>query len=93
MKADGLIPIEFADKDGWPAMGTFDYLNMRLNGYQFHMDLRAQGMLGSEEGQGCLRQLEGLLPYHDPNALGTTWQEAAKSLAKKKSGMYLLGSF
>jgi len=41
MKADGLIPIAFADKDGWPAMGTFDYLDMRLNGYQFHMDLCA----------------------------------------------------
>ena len=22
-------------------MGTFDYMNMRLNGYQFHMDLAA----------------------------------------------------
>ena len=24
MQADGLVPIAFADKDGWPAMGTFD---------------------------------------------------------------------
>src|SRR3954469_6522888 len=41
MKADGLVPIAFADKDGWPAMGTFDYLNMRLNGYDFHVNLMA----------------------------------------------------
>ena len=41
MKKDGMIPISFGDKDGWPAMGTFDYLNMRLNGYQFHVDLMA----------------------------------------------------
>ena len=27
----------FADKDGWPAMGTFDILNMRINGYDFHV--------------------------------------------------------
>ena len=41
-------------------MGTFDYLNMRLNGYQFHMDLmRPQGVLGPEEGQRRLRHLEG----------------------------------
>ena len=33
MQADGLVPVAFADKDGWPAMGTFDILNMRLNGY------------------------------------------------------------
>lgn len=31
MKKDGLSPIAFGDKDGWPAMGTFDYLNMRTN--------------------------------------------------------------
>ena len=41
MKKDGLVPIAFADKDGWPAMGTFDILNMRINGYQFHVDLMA----------------------------------------------------
>src|SRR5438067_663150 len=28
MKADG-NPMGFTDRDGWPAMGTFDYLNMR----------------------------------------------------------------
>ena len=41
MKADGLTPIAFTDKDGWPAMGTFDILNMRLNGYDFHIRLMA----------------------------------------------------
>ena len=41
MKTDGLIPLAFADKDGWPAMGTFDILNMRVNGYKFHVDLMA----------------------------------------------------
>src|SRR6476646_5078905 len=41
MKKDSLTPIAFADKDGWPAMGTFDIINMRVNGYQFHIDLMA----------------------------------------------------
>ena len=41
MKKDGLVPIAFGDKDGWPAMGTFDQLNLRVNGYQFHVDLMA----------------------------------------------------
>ena len=41
MKTDGLTPIAFADKDGWPAMGTFDILNMRINGYDFHVHLMA----------------------------------------------------
>ena len=37
MKTDGLTPIAFADKDGWPAMGTFDIINLRINGYDFHI--------------------------------------------------------
>ncbi|WP_420790451.1 ABC transporter substrate-binding protein, partial [Streptomyces sp. NRRL B-3229] len=27
------------DKDAWPAMGTFDQINFRLNGYDFHVEL------------------------------------------------------
>jgi multiple sugar transport system substrate-binding protein len=34
-----------------------------------------------------------LLPFQDPAALGQTWQDAAKALEAKKTGMYLLGSF
>jgi multiple sugar transport system substrate-binding protein len=94
MKADGLIPIAFADKDGWPAMGTFDYLNMRLNGYQFHLDLCAhKESWDQQKVKDVFDNWKAILPYHDPSALGATWQEAAQTLAKKKTGMYLLGSF
>ena len=94
MKADGLVPIAFADKDGWPAMGTFDYLNMRLNGYQFHIDLCAHKQSWDQQKvKDVFDNWKALLPFQDPAALGATWQEAAASLGQKKSGMYLLGSF
>ena len=94
MKSDGLIPIEFADKDGWPAMGTFDYINMRLNGYQFHMDLTAhKESWDQKKVSDVFDTWKELLPYQNPAALGMTWQDSAISLGKKKSGMYLLGSF
>jgi multiple sugar transport system substrate-binding protein len=94
MKADGLAPIGFADKDGWPAMGTFDQLNMRMNGYDFHVNL----MAGKESWtdakvKGVFDLWAGLMPYHQAGANGRTWQEAAQGLAAKQSGMYLLGSF
>ena len=41
MQTDGITPIAFGDKDGWPAQGTFDILNLRLNGYDFHVGLMA----------------------------------------------------
>jgi multiple sugar transport system substrate-binding protein len=94
MKADGIIPIGFADKDGWPAMGTFDYINMRLNGYQFHVDLCSHKESWDQpKVSEVFTTWSALLPFQDPAALGQTWQDAAKALAAKKTGMYLLGSF
>ena len=95
MKKDGLIPIAFADKDGWPAMGTFDYLNQRINGYQFHMDLVAAHKEAWTDPKvvTVFDTWKGLFPYLQTGALGRTWQEAATTLVKKQAGMYLLGSF
>jgi multiple sugar transport system substrate-binding protein len=94
MQKDGLTPIAFADKDGWPAMGTFDYLDMRLNGYDFHISLMAgDEAWNSPEVTSVFDTWRSLLPYHQPDPLGRTWQEAAQSLQQKSSGMYVLGMF
>jgi len=94
MKKDGLDPIAFADKDGWPAMGTFDILNMRTNGYDFHVSLMA-GKESWEDAKvkSVFDTWKGLLPLHQQGSLGRTWQEAALALQQKKAGMYLLGTF
>jgi multiple sugar transport system substrate-binding protein len=95
MKKDGLAPIEFADKDQWPALGTFDYLNMRINGYDYHISLMAhEKSWNSAEVKNVFDTWKSLLPYHNVNgSLGRTWQDSAQLLRQKKSGMYLLGSF
>jgi multiple sugar transport system substrate-binding protein len=94
MQKDKIIPVAFADKDGWPAMGTFDALNLRINGYQFHIDLmQGKQAWDSAQVKKVFDTWRGLLPYHQPDALGRTWQEAAQSLQQKKTGMFLLGTF
>jgi multiple sugar transport system substrate-binding protein len=96
MKADGLIPLAFTDKDGWPAMGTFDILNMRLNGYQFHVDLMAGKEKWSDPRVTAVFDAwKKLLPYYSDGALGLTWQEGAQQLMTdpQKAGMYFLGTF
>lgn len=94
MQKDKLTPIAFGDKDGWPAFGTFDYLNMRQNGYQYHMDLMAHKVSWEDpKTKAAFDTWKSLLPYHAAGALGRTWQEAAQTVIKKTSGMYLLGSF
>lgn len=94
MQKKGLTPIAFADKDGWPAMGTFDYINVRTNGYDFHVSLMAgkQSWTDPKVKQVFTTWAE-LLPLHQEGALGRTWQDAAGALVNKKAGMYLLGMF
>jgi multiple sugar transport system substrate-binding protein len=94
MQADNLIPLAFADKDGWPAQGTFDILNMRLNGYKFHSDLLAGNEKWTDpKVQAVFKKWAELLPYTQPDPLGRTWQEGAQAMANKKAGMYFLGTF
>jgi multiple sugar transport system substrate-binding protein len=94
MDSAGVIPIGFADKDGWPAMGTFDILNMRINGYDFHVDLMAgDGSWDSEEVKEVFRVWADLIPLQQPDPLGRTWQEAAASLQNNETGMILFGLF
>lgn len=94
MQKDGLTPIAFADKDGWPAMGTFDILNMRINGYQFHIDLMAHKVAWNDpKVKQVFTTWAELLPFHQADPLGRTWQEAAQAVQNKEAGMYLLGLF
>ncbi|CAN5687911.1 ABC transporter substrate-binding protein [soil metagenome] len=95
MQADGLIPLAFADRDGWPAMGTFDILNMRLNGYDFHVGLMAGEESWTDERVTRVFEVwrDDILPYSQPGALGRSWQEAAQSLLNRETGMYFLGTF
>lgn len=94
MQKDSIVPFAMADKDGWEAMATFDILNLRVNGYDFHVSL----MDGKEDWTGdkvakVFDVWKGLLPFHQPDALGRTWQEAAQALQKGQAGMYYLGTF
>jgi multiple sugar transport system substrate-binding protein len=92
MKTDKLIPIAFTDKDGWPAMGTFDYLNMRINGFEFHINLMRTGQgWNSSQVSAVFDQWKQLIPYYSPGFLGLTWQEGAQQILNKQAGMMVLG--
>jgi multiple sugar transport system substrate-binding protein len=94
MKTDGLIPMAFGDSDGWPAMGTFDILNLRQNGYDFHVGLMAGTQKWTDpKVKDVFTVFKDLLPFYQNGAAGRTWQDAAQALVQKKAGMYLLGMF
>ncbi len=94
MKADGLTPIAFGNDGKWPAMGTFDYLNLRTNGFKFHTELMAgKQAWDSAEVKAVFTTWAELLPYHQAGASARKWEDAAASLVKKESGMYTMGMF
>jgi multiple sugar transport system substrate-binding protein len=97
MKSDGLTPLIFADQEGWPAMGTFDAINFRQNGYDFHVKLMAgEESWESDEVKGVFETwATKLMPYQTPadQALGLDWLDVAPDLVSKKAGMAYLGMF
>jgi multiple sugar transport system substrate-binding protein len=94
MQKDGLTPFAFGDKDGWPAMGTFDILNLRINGYDFHVGLMAGKQKWTDSKvTDVFKKWAEIVPFHAKDYAGLTWQNAADTLVQKKSGMYLLGLF
>jgi len=93
MQADKLVPLAFADKDGWPALGTFDILNMRVNGYDYHIKLMKHEVPWTDPGvTKVFDKWRELAPYLQSGANGRTWQDAAKTLENKQAGMMFQGS-
>jgi len=94
MQDAGIVPFAFGNDGRWPAMGTFDQLNFRLNGYQFHVDLMAGKESWTDERvRNVFTTWEGLLPLHQENPNGRTWEEAAAAIVNKEAGMMTIGTF
>lgn len=95
MQSDGFTsPIAIGQKDGWPAMGTFDILNMRINGYQFHVDLMAHKQSWTDpKVKAVFAKWAELAAYYTPGATGRTWQEAVQTFdANKESALIFQGT-
>lgn len=94
MQGAGLVPFALGNDGRWPAMGTFDQLNFRLNGYQFHMDLMAGRESWTDERvKNVFTEWEALLPLHQQNPNGRTWEEAAAAVVNGEAGMMTIGNF
>jgi multiple sugar transport system substrate-binding protein len=96
LKAQGITPLVLGSKALWPLAGWFDYLNLRLNGYEFHQQLMA-GKVAYTDARvratfALWKQLidDGLfLPDH----AAYDWQEAQPFMYHGKAAMVLMGNF
>ncbi|MDQ2960238.1 MAG: ABC transporter substrate-binding protein, partial [Candidatus Dormibacteraeota bacterium] len=93
MTTDGLIPLAFADKDLWPALGMFDIIDLRVNGYDYHLKLMRHQVPWTDPGvTAVFSQWAELMPHLQSAANGRIWQDAATTLETKKAGMMFQGS-
>jgi multiple sugar transport system substrate-binding protein/raffinose/stachyose/melibiose transport system substrate-binding protein len=97
LKANGVAPITIGTKYRWTAAAWFDYLNMRVNGPEFHINL----MLGTEKYNDP-RVRKVFTDYWQPlidkgyfidDPAAYTWAEAIPFMADESAGMYLMGDF
>ena len=94
MAADGITPLCAANDGKWPQMGMFDMINMRVNGYDYHVSLMGGNEdWESSEVNNVFATWEEILPYYQPDPNGRTWEDAASALGDKSAGMFLLGTF
>ncbi|MFM2054614.1 MAG: hypothetical protein RL456_2651 [Pseudomonadota bacterium] len=96
LKAAGVTPFAIGTKALWPTGGWFDYLNMRVNGYEFHMDLTAGKVPYTDKRvQEVFDRWDELTKpgYFLANHASYDWQDAIPAFVKGEAAMYLMGNF
>ena len=93
-KAKGITPIALGDKGGWEAMGTFDFINFRTNGFKFHMDLTAGRVKWTDPRvQKTFNNWKTMFPYQNTDTLDLDWNAAAQLVLQKTAAMQVMGAF
>lgn len=96
LNAVGITPFTIGARFKWPAAAWFDYLNMRTNGPQFHIDLMDLKESYTDErvvkAFGHWQELIDRKCFiEDPAAYD--WQEAIDPMVQGTAAMYLMGGF
>ena len=93
-KAAGIDCLTTGTKALWPGAGIFDYLSMRTNGYEWHMDLTAGKVAWTDQKtRDVFAQWAKVQPYITANAAAIDWQDAAALLVQGKAANYVMGNF
>jgi len=96
LKADGIAPITIGTKYLWTAAGWFDYLNMRTNGLDYHIDLMHGKIPYTDAGvRNTFANWKQLVDgeYFLDNHASYSWQEAQAPMFNGEAAMYLMGNF
>jgi multiple sugar transport system substrate-binding protein len=95
-KAAGIDCLTTGTSALWPGAGIFDYMSLRTNGYEFHMDLTAGKIAWTDQKvRDVFAQWAKLVEpgYVTANHAAIDWQDAAALLVQGKAANYVMGNF
>ena len=96
LKKNNVAPFAIGTKYLWTAAGWFDYLNLRTNGLDFHIDLMDGKVPYTDERvKKTFENWKELVEpgYFLDNHASYSWQEAQPFLYNGDAAMYLIGNF
>jgi len=96
LKKNGVTPIAIGTKYLWTAAGCFDFLNLRINGYDFHMALMDGEVSYEDQRLDRVFDVWGEIAksgYYIDNHASYSWQEGMAPMINGDAAMYLLGNF
>jgi multiple sugar transport system substrate-binding protein len=96
LKQNGINPVTIGTKFPWTAAGWFDYLNLRTNGYDFHIQLMDGKVPYSDPRvKDVFAKWKELIDagFFLPNNSNYSWQESVPFLTNGKAAMILIGNF
>ena len=96
LKAVGVTPATIGTKYLWTTAGIFDYLNLRTNGYEFHMDLTNGKIPWTDDRvRATMANWMELLDasFFVENHAAYSWQEALAPMVQGDAAMYVMGNF
>ncbi len=96
LKKNGITPFTIGTKYLWTAAGWFDFLNLRINGYDFHMALMGGEISYEDKRLDRVFDVWGDMArkgYYIENHASYSWQEGQAPMINGEAAMYLMGNF
>jgi multiple sugar transport system substrate-binding protein len=92
--AAGIDCVTTGTKALWPGAGIFDYMSLRTNGYEWHMDLANGKIAWTDDAvRKVFAEWAKIQPYTTKNHAAIDWQDAAALLVQGKAAHYVMGNF
>ncbi len=93
-KAANIDCLTVGTKALWPGAGIFDYMSLRTNGYEWHMDLTAGKIAWTDQKvKDVFAQWARIQPFITANHAALEWEDAAALMVQGKAANYVMGNF